>query len=145
MSRPTSLRSRQGLRQPEVVAVLVEQALEPLGQVDDLAAVLLRLELEPDELPCDLGAPCPQLVLVLPRELERLLQQRVRLRQLPEPDEHAPDVGQRLRLVGAACREVRRPLEEVERRRQVAAEERALARGGEPDVARGAAAPPSRR
>ena len=82
--------------------MLVEQTLEPLGQVDDLAAVLLRLELEPDELPCDLGAPRPQLVLVLPRELERLLEQCVRLGKLSEPDEHAADVRQRLRLVGTA-------------------------------------------
>jgi hypothetical protein len=107
--------------------------------------VLLRLELEPDELARDLGAPRAQLVLVLPGELECLLEQGVRLRELSEPDEHAADMRQRLRLVGTARREVRRALEEVERRRQVAAQERALAGGGEPDVRTVAAARPSRR
>ena len=73
MSRPTSLRSRHVCASPRSSPCSSNRRSSRSVIVDDLAAVLLRLELEPDELPCDLGAPCPQLVLVLAGELERLL------------------------------------------------------------------------
>ena len=76
------------------------------------------------------------------RMLERLLEERVRLRELAELDEHAADVRQRSAWSATAAREVRRALEEVQRRRQVAAKERALAGGREADVRAVAAAPP---
>ena len=69
--------------------------------------------------------------------LERLLEQRVRLCELSEPDEHAADVGQRLRLVCDSRRERGRPLEEVERSRQVAAIEGALTGRGRAGCMRG--------
>ena len=117
------------MRQPEVVVMLASKRRTSRSVRSTIWPLCSSgSSLEQDELPRDLGAPRPQLVLVLPGELERLLEQRVRLCKLSEPDEHAADVRQRLRLVCTARREVRSPLEEVQRRRQVAAEKRTLAR-----------------